>query len=306
MKISVKNIQYPTEREQFAFLKECGFDGCDFSLEHYFSRNGVFADIDNVSDEQIKTHFTNLRHEAEKVSFEIFQTHSQFGGHPQSYDHDMDEILKREIACIKATHYLGAKFCVIHPVFVSGRQYDKMVKENFEAAVNFYKQLTPTLEEYGVYCCIENMWHCDPVFGHICSTVLSHASEMVDMCNVLGDRFKICIDVGHGLLTQDDPAEMVRIVGDKLACLHAHDNDGICDLHTFPFMRFHTPYGANWKPLRMNWKGFMNALAEADYRGTLNFEIIIPGPTELWKPGYRYLAEIARYLASLKESGASL
>ena len=82
--------------------------------------------------------------------------------------------------------------------------------------MNFYKQLASALEEYGVYCCIEN-----------------------------------------------------SIAGDKLACLHAHDNDGILDLHTYPFMHFGTPYGMNWKP------------------------------------GYRYLSEIARYLASLTATGAS-
>ena len=54
MKISVGNTQYPGEIEQFAFLKEAGFDGCDFALGHYFLRNGVFGDIDNVTDEQIE------------------------------------------------------------------------------------------------------------------------------------------------------------------------------------------------------------------------------------------------------------
>ena len=85
MKISVCNTQYPSEIGQFAFLKEAGFDGCDFSLGHYFSRGGVFGDIYNVTDEQIKEHFTMLREEAAKVGFEICQTHSQFPGHPKAY-----------------------------------------------------------------------------------------------------------------------------------------------------------------------------------------------------------------------------
>ena len=301
MKISVKNTQYPSEKEQFAYLKDCGFDGCIFTLGHYFSRTGVFGDIYNVTDEQIEEHFTMLREEAEKVGFVICQTHSQFPGHPKRYDNDMDEIVKREEACIKATHYLGSKFCVVHPVFTANRRYDIEMKENFDAAVDFYKRLIPALEKYDVYCCIENMWHSDPVYGHLCPTILSRAQEMVDMCNVLGDRFRICLDVGHGLLTQDDPCEMVRICGDKLACLHAHDNDGIHDFHTFPFTPYGKPYGFSWKPLRMDWTAFMKALDEVDYRGSLCFELGAPGPEPIWKAGYEYMAAVARYLTSLRE-----
>lgn len=301
MKIAVNNTQYPSEKEQFKYLKDCGFDGCNFSLGHYFLREGVFGDIDNVTDEQIKEHFTMLREEAEKVGFEICQTHSQFPGHPRKYDNNMDEIVKREEACIKATHYLGAKFCVVHPVFTANRRYDIEMKENFDAAVDFYKRLTPALEKYDVYCCIENMWHNDPVYGHICATILSRAKEMVEMCNVLGDRFKICVDVGHGLLTQDDPCEMVRIAGDKLGCLHAHDNDGILDLHAFPFTPHGKPYGMSWKPLQMDWTAFMKALDEVDYRGSLCFELAAPGPEPIWKAGYEYMAAIARYLTNLRE-----
>ena len=301
MKISVCNTQYPSEIGQFAFLKEAGFDGCDFSLGHYFSRGGVFGDIYNVTDEQIKEHFTMLREEAAKVGFEICQTHSQFPGHPKAYDYNMDEIIKREEACIAATHYLGAKFCVVHPVFTQNRRYDIEKDLNFNEAVDFYKQLTPALEKYDVYCCIENMWHNDIAYGHICATVLSRAQEMVDMCEVLGERFKICVDVGHGLLTQDDPCQMVRIAGDKLGCLHTHDNDGILDLHTFPYFPHGKPYGMGWKPLNMNWEELMKALDDVNYRGTLSFELGAPGPEPLWMPGYKYMAKVARYLTSLRE-----
>lgn len=301
MKISVTNGVPVSETEQFAYLKECGFDATDFSLGKYFERNGMFGDIDNVTDEQIKEHFTMLKAEADKVGFEIGQTHSAFTGHPRNYDFDVDEIVKRQIASIKATHYLGSKYCVVHPIIKPGRRYDLLNKEAFDESVDFYKRLLPTLLEYDVYCCIENMWVCDPVYGHICSTILSHAKEMVDMCEVLGERYKICLDVGHGPLTQDDPCEMVRICGDKLVCLHTHDNDGICDLHTFPFSSHGKPYGTGWKPMRIDWADFMKALDDVNYRGNLSFEMTPPGPAELRKPGLIYLCEIAKYLISLRE-----
>jgi len=300
MKLSVSNGIPVEELEQFKYLKECGFDAMDMSLEAYFGRKGKFGDISNVTDEQIKEYFTMLRGEAEKVDFEIGQTHSAFTGHPAHYDYDIDEIIARQVASIKATHYLGSKYCVIHPIITPGRRYDMLVKEAFDESVEFYKRLTDTLEEYDVYCCIENMWVSDPVYKHICSTILSHAQEMVDMCDALGDRFKICVDVGHGTLTQDDPAEMVRICGDKLVCLHTHDNDGFMDLHTFPFSAHSVPYGESWEPMRINWNDFMKALDDVNYRGNLNFEISVPGPAALNRAGLKYLSEIGKYLVSLR------
>ncbi len=289
------------EKEQFAFLKSCGFEACDFSLGRYFFKDGIFGDIDNVTDEMIEEHFTMLRKEAEKVGFEIGQTHSQFTGHPSVYNYDIDDLIKRETACIKATHYLGAKHCVIHPIIKPGRRYDLLVKEAFDESVDFYKKLIPVLEEYDVYCCIENMWISDPVYKNICSTILSHAQEMVDMCEVLGERFKICVDIGHGTLTQDDPAEMIRICGDKLVCLHTHDNDGISDIHSYPFSLYAKPYSVAWTPMRVNWTDVMKALDDAGYRGNLNFEVAYPGPVELREADLKYLAAIGKYLISLRE-----
>ena len=167
--------------------------------------------------------------------------------------------------------------------------------------MEFYKRLGDTLEKYDVYCCIENMWVCDPVYGHICSTILSHAEDMVEMCEVLGDRYKICVDVGHGTLTQDNPCEMVRISGDKLVCLHTHDNDGILDLHSYPFTPAGKPYGTSWKPMRIDWTDFMKALDDVNYRGNLNFEVGCWVPEPLHEASYTYLAEIGNYLTSLRE-----
>ena len=285
----------------FEMLRACGFDACDFSLMDYLQPTGLLGDLKNVSDAQIEETFTKIREKGEKIGFEIGQTHSAFTGHPKNYEAGIDDVVERQIASIKATHYLGSKHCVVHPIINPDRRYDKLLKESFDESVEFYKRLTDALEEYDVYCCIENMWNVDPVYKHICTTILSHAEEMVEMCDVLGDRFKICVDVGHGVLTQDDPAEMIRIAGDKLVCLHTHDNDGLLDHHAFPFTPYNKPYGIGWKPLRVDWNDLMKALDDVNYRGNLNFEIGMYPPEPLYKASLTYLAQIGKYLASLRE-----
>lgn len=300
MKISVTNGVPVGETEQFSYLKECGFDAVDFNLGKYFGVKGIYGEIREVTDAQIQEHFSALRQAADAAGIVVGQTHSPFTGHPLGYA-SLEDIIDRQIAGIKATHYLGCKYCVIHPIITPGRRYDLLNKESFEENIDFYRRLIPALEEYGVYACLENMWVCDSVYRHICPTIFSRAEEMVAMCEVLGECFRICVDVGHGPLTQDDPAQMVRICGEKLACLHVHDNDGFSDLHTFPFAAFQVPYGLSWKPLRIDWADFMKALDEVDYQGTLSFEMSPPGPPELNAAGLRYLAEIAHYLISLRK-----
>ena len=53
--------------------------------------------------------------------------------------------------------------------------------------------------------------------------------------------------------------------------------------------------------MRINWDDILNALDEVDYRGNLNFEIAAPGPAEVKKFGYEYLAKIGRYMADKRK-----
>lgn len=298
MKIAVTNITPTKEEDLFQYLKDCGFDGVDFTMSRVFNKEFYFGDIDNVTDDMIKEHFTMLKQRADEAGITVCQTHGCFGGWLSKYNNDCDDVVKRLVASIKATHYLGCKRCVIHPIISGRRRYDLYKKENFDEAVALYRRLIPYLEEYDVYACIENMFSSDPTYKHICATILSRAEEMVEMCEVLGDRFKICLDVGHCLVTQDDPVEAVRICGDKLWALHTHDNSGFYDNHTFPFSVFGTYLG--YKPVRCDWTEFMKALKEVNYNGYLSFEITPPGDSpEVITAGYKYLAKIGRYLTSI-------
>ena len=61
MKISVINDYYCDENDQFRFMKDLGFDGCDFKMGRYFEKNGVYSDIFSVTPKQIKEHFSELK-----------------------------------------------------------------------------------------------------------------------------------------------------------------------------------------------------------------------------------------------------
>lgn len=300
MKISVSNCYICDEKDQFKYLKDCGFDGCDFVMNKYFAPSGYFGDIYEVSDAQIQEHFLMLKELADEAEFKIFMAHSAGSGDPKRYAGGEDEVVRRVNASIQAAHYLGTQHLVVHPFINQQRKYDKNEELSIQQAIEFYKRYIPALEKYDVYCCIENMFHRANVHKHICPTIISRAKEIVRVCDECGDRFRICLDVGHALLTEDDPVEYVRTCGERLVCLHTHDNDGINDLHTFPYCAQSKP--ASLEPMRVDWHGFMKALKEIDYKGVLSFEIGTLGPDPIKPASHRYLAAVGRYLAGIFEN----
>ena len=293
-----------TGRTDFKYFADCGFEALDFQLSGYFGRNGILGkDIRNVTDEQIKETFTELKKQADEAGIEIYQTHSVFDGWFYAFDGDEEEAILNIIAEIKANHYLGSKYIVVHPPFIKGRIYDLKKKENFDLAVNFYNKLMAACEQYDVYCCSENMFNRDPHYDHLCATICSRVSEMIDICNAVGRRMKICVDVGHAVITQDDPVEMIleSAKAGKLACLHLHDNDGMHDLHTFPFMVQSAPRVGGFKPKRIDWNEIMKAIKQVGFDGALNFEVGPMGPAVLEQDSYKYLADLEKYLITLAQ-----
>lgn len=295
MKLSISSggVKKAAGEKMFLWMKEAGFDACDFDLGSAYGK----------TDDVLRAYCKKIRALADEAGIEIGQTHAGFK-YPREVGDDWQKTVDQAIDAIKATGYLGVKYCVIHPVRFPGRVNHRFVEENYKKAIEFYTKLIPYLDQYGVVCCIENMWDRDPIFNRICATVLSRAKEMVRMCDELNaiapGRFGICVDTGHGELTQDPAPEMLRLCGSRVKVLHCHDTDGISDLHTIPYSVHGRPAGVD--PVRTNWEDVMHALKEIGYEGTLNFEVSVPDPAPIVPAGLRYLAAIGNYFVSLYEN----
>ena len=74
------------------------------------------------------------------------------------------------------------------------------------------------------------------------------------------EHFSCCVDIGHCGLVGSTAGEMIRVLGDRVACLHTHDNNEGDDLHYPPFM------------FDLNWDDIARALAEIDYNGYITLE----------------------------------
>ena len=74
----------------------------------------------------------------------------------------------------------------------------------------------------GVQVCVEHF----P--GRLVPTVQA-TLELLESLN--HENLLLLIDVGHCLISREDPAEAVRIAGERLGYIHFDDNDGVDDLH---------------------------------------------------------------------------
>ncbi len=282
------------------FIAKAGFEACDFNVDWYFTNKAsAVYDIYNISDQDIIDYFTPLRKLADELGIEIYQTHGLGCVVVDDFEGGLKEYAARARGAYLASKVLGAKYCVQHPSFNINCQYDLNRQQSVDHMFETYSACNDALEEFGIICCIENMHHGDPVYRHRCATSLSRAKDMASLCDALGKNFGVCLDVGHCTVTEDDPVEAVNIIGNRLKVLHTHDNDGMWDLHQFPFVPQGTPPSRH--PMSIDWEAFMKALADNNYNGTLSFETSAPGPAPIRDAGQKYLAAIGRYLVSRYE-----
>lgn len=283
-------------KEAIRKARNFGFDAVDYSFCY---RN---ADFFNRSDEDFKNYFTDIKNYAHSLGIEIGQTHSCF---PTWRGDESDEnSVFLQIQCIKATAHLGSKYVVVHPQFDGHNEkpFDKVAKER---NMKFYSSLLPTLKEYGVVACIENMWGWDKESKKICPTVCSYSDELIDYVDTLNDEhFAICHDVGHtnlinyGEYKEYTPENEVRKLKGKLATLHVHDTDGVSDLHTLPYV-----VNSNHNRT-VNWENYCKTLKEIGFDGIMNMETGFPEffGEEVEDAAGAFAYQIARKLAKMIEN----
>jgi len=89
------------------------------------------------------------------------------------------------------------------------------------------------------------------------------AEEMAEIVSVNAD-LGICCDVNH--LFKESPEQFIRRLGSRIITTHISDNDGTDEKHWYPGDGI------------LNWRGIIEALAEAGYPGPFLYEVRGPQP----------------------------
>ena len=279
--------------EAFSYLHEIGAEQVDFSFGNWISQEQVFSNQHCLMDEPLEVMYKELDpylEAAKKHGVEIGQTHAPFPCWLPGLDilERMTEITKKAIAL---TNYLGCRYCVIHPLSAHKVCERLTPQAEWEQNKKFYSTLIPTLKQYNVICCTENLWTTNDEGVHMASVCSEFdvAADWIDELNTLAGKelFGFCFDTGHVNITRGNMYHALVTMGKRIKTLHVHDNVGVTDQHLSPYMG------------NINWEDFIRGMRDIGYEGDFSFEtfrVLRVFPTELTKTCIKLIADTGRYL----------
>ena len=245
-------------------IAEAGFETVDYNIDSQISYDGILAG--RIGTPDVMAAVAPVREAAKKYGLTVGQMHAPF----PTFRNDpvVDGHLLRVLDdCAAACEILECPHMIVHPAFL---QYRDALTPEREWAVNLerYGAIVPALKRHGVICCLENMFvNYGTNSGHrkiigACCSDPHEAVRYIDALNELAGekRFAFCFDTGHALLLGMDMRRTLGVLGNRVECLHIHDNNALEDQHLAPYMGV------------MDWNAVIDGLKAADYRGNLSFE----------------------------------
>ena len=287
----------------FALLKQCGFEEVDYNTGYLLPgtaiTKGPLTEFFDQDMEAILAHFAPIKAAAKENGIGFSQMHAPF----PVWVKDNETVSAYMITVVeklcRVCAFLGCPAIVVHPV-------NRTLKED-ELATNFalYRALIPVAKETGVKICLENMF--TNFNGHTTEGACADAAEVCTYIDTLNAEagencFGYCLDVGHANLVGKKLRSFVRALGHRLTVLHLHENNGVLDQHLAPYTQTAVINTKN----AMDWEGFIGALREIGYQGSLSFETfhatnLIPAP--LRPAMLSYIAAVGHYWAQRIEAG---
>lgn len=271
MKISIQTgdiVDRLGLEEGYAAIKAVGFEAIDWNLDHAWKgsvmRKGDFEGkciLDKSLDEVI-AHYDYELNLIKKYGLEITQAHAPFPAFFSEQPKFLDYAIKCYKRLIEYCDYAGCKNLVIHGIScrldddIDQKKVDRLNKK-------LYTSLIPTLVKTNVTVCLENLFssHNGVCYQGHCSYP-EKAKKELDSLNKLAGKecFGFCLDTGHANLLHHDLRSFILTLGDRIKCLHIHDNNGQGDQHMGPLTG------------TVDWTIFCDAMNQIGYRNDLSFE----------------------------------
>ena len=243
--------------ERAKLLKDIGFDNIIINPDNKFKRqNGSIAKQMKVCAQYgLGVSSLHMRYRAKFLPY--FWTRGLAGW----------ILLKLLIKDVKVAHKYHIPNVVVHlngtPSAIGLKRLNKVLK---------------LCEKYNVNLAIENVRYRE-CFEYT-------------FANIQHPNLKFCYDTGHNHAFEPE-IDYLSKYGNKLVCLHLHDNDGSSDQHTL------NKYGT------INWDMIAKKLAEINFDGSLDYELLKPsgkeGYEEVAREVYRQACELENLIQKYKK-----
>lgn len=262
-------------QEKYRKMYEDGFRYCDLGL------SDTEKPLYNCDETEFQRRMQEELALAREAGIVFSQVHGPWRYPPRdATPEDRAERKEKMEKCFRAAKIVNCPYVVIHPLMPYGTKEDPNPETMFQINVDFFSSLIPAARENGVTICIENM--------PMKMLSLSSPAETLRLVETINDpNVAFCLDTGHSIVMDEQPAAAVRMGAKWLRVLHVHDSDGVKDRHWYP------GEGA------IDWEGFSAALKDVAFDGIVSMEIHTDTtlPEELYRQETRKLATIARRLA---------
>lgn len=286
--------------EGLTMLSRAGFEAIDYSITQNAMdwEDGFFRDAFHPA---FAEHFKRIGKTVRDCGLEMYQCHAPYAKVTISDPEIYAQLQQQTTRSIYAAGYMESPYIVAHPVlhvdFCDGK--NKALAR--QTTLDYFSAMVPALQETGVTICIENLFFYINEEKRWAPNYCSDAEDLCDIIDTLnemhGPHFAACLDTGHAVVAKNDPAQMLRILGDRTKVLHIQDNLGIRDEHLIPTEG------------TINWKAVATALGEIGYQGTFNFEVSKPFSNlakdtfsrETFQNACHYLYSVGRSLADIAE-----
>jgi len=250
--------------DMLPFIKACGFDAVDISLEQ-----GDVMKVYQGSDDEFESFFDRIRRKADEVGLVISQTHGRcatFSMDPE-FAKQRREWIEKDY---RATQILGCKYCVQHEINVfrvfnsAGRVLSTEEMQDLNYRV--YSDFLQLAKQYDVVSCMETFGgRLETDYGRHLDT-FGNPQELIKAYDRLKcDNLGLCFDCGHTNCGVNEGfpevADVIHLLGDKINLLHLHDNNGLADEHRPP------------KVGTIDWPALFEALEDIHYTGVFNYEL---------------------------------
>ncbi|MEW6356316.1 MAG: sugar phosphate isomerase/epimerase [Planctomycetota bacterium] len=221
------------QKQALRDVRDGGFDACEFSHSECLTMDEC----------------DTLRKECEKIGLIPWSAHS-WVVLPAEVE-NVEKSLPKLLANLDATDHLGAEVMVVHAAGSDWDMGNEPLRLRRSVALRAsLLHLAEKAAEKGIAIAVEN---CGPEAD---LRFLVHVIASLGASNV-----GFNIDTGHAVLKGLDPAEAIRIMGDRLLTTHLQDNFGQRDDHLPPGLG------------TIEWSRVMEAFREVNYTRTLMVEI---------------------------------
>lgn len=262
-------------------IADAGFDGIDYTDA------APNSNVDNY-----KENAKAIREKAESRGISIYQTHAPTPTRLLKLG-DMDYVKELTVRSLEFSSLLGAEAAIVHPIQDPAHKLgDESV---YERNMDYFRYLLPYCEKFNIKIAIENMCKKNPKSGVVLDGVCAHPLEFARYIDDLDSEYATgCMDTGHCAASGRDPHDVLRILGgDRITCLHIHDNDFKSDMHALPYTASH------------DWEEFCKSLADIDYKGNFTLEacnFINKFPDEFIPVALKFEYDVAKYMVDKIEN----